>query len=207
MKAVHVMTWLTLALRLFLFVIVYSLVTPRVRAITRRAESQSSTSDGASNVKPMTPPDKPTDSGWITVFLALAFIVGAGVATGVAVWIAPSEARLIVALWLSGAASLGLLSGYTTGVSTENGTASEFLKFISGGVFVPLLGAVGVLVSSQRDTERQSLEKVTEASAPAAFFPLAVLGGFLAFYSFFAMAGIILGVWHRSRGVWIKMQE
>jgi len=83
----------------------------------------------------MTQPGKPEKSGWITAFLALAFFVGAAVAIGIAVWIAPAEARLILALWFSGAAGLGLLSGYTTGMSTESGTASEFLKFLSGGVF------------------------------------------------------------------------
>lgn len=42
--------------------------------------------------------------------------------------------------WLAGAASLGLISGFTTGASAQTGAAAELLKFISGGILVPLVG-------------------------------------------------------------------
>jgi len=132
-----------------------------------------------------TPPEVPTRSCWITIFLFIAFILGVVVADVAANEVASSEVRVVVALWLSGAAALGLLSGYTTGASDQTGTASEFLKFVSGGVLVPLLGgAAGLVQGSEKASESYSyldgqlVEKVTATSGPlhaTVFHPLAVL--------------------------------
>ena len=118
-----------------------------------------------------------------------------------------SESLVIVATWLAGARALGLLSGYTTGASRATGTAGEFLKFLSGGVLVPLVGGIaGLLQRPQKITERytyagdQLVEKITEtalASPFPLFQPLVILGSFLLVYGLLAIAGIILGARHR----------
>ena len=82
-------------------------------------------------------------------------------------------------------------------------------------VVVPLLGAAaGLVQGSSRTVETyryandQVVEKVVETSRllePLALHPIAVLGGFLALYSFMAVVGILLGVYHRKKGAEIKI--
>lgn len=161
------------------------------------------------------PPDVPEESGTITVILVAAFILAVVSAILTASIVASPDTRHLITLWLSAAGALGLLSGYTTGASDENGTASEFLKFLSGGLLVPLFGGVAGLVSgsekvteSYRYVDGQLVEKVTDtqgALQTIASHPMAVLGGFIVFYSVFAAAGIVLGIHHRSKGVKIEM--
>lgn len=122
---------------------------------------------------------------------------------------------VIVTAWLGGAAALGVLSGFTTGVSDHTGTASEFLKFLSGGVVVPLLGGLGAMIGqAQRTTESyvydgdNVLQHVTEAgldSVTTSLYPLGVFGGFLLAYSLSAVLGIILGAKFRTGGISIRV--
>ena len=126
------------------------------------------------------------------------------------------DGRTIIVVWLAGAGALGLLSGYTTGASEQTGTAGEFLKFLSGGVLVPLVGGIAALVRQpERTTERSTYvgdhvtEKITEVTLPsqaAHFHPLLVLGSFFVAYSVLAIIGIRLGVAHRAGGISIKMK-
>ena len=100
--------------------------------------------------------------------------------------------------------------------SDQTGTGTEFLKFLSGGLWVPLLaGVAGLVRGSEKVTESyryadgQLVEKVIDtpgAVESAASHPMGVLGGFILFYGCFAAVGIVLGIHHRSRGVRIKMR-
>ena len=106
-------------------------------------------------------------------------------------------------LWLAGAAALGLISGFTTGASSETGAAAELLKFISGGILVPLLGGVVAILQYRQGSKEhyvyeagQLAEKTIEATLPAdfAFFhPLWVLALFFVGYCSFALLGVLLG--------------
>jgi hypothetical protein len=122
---------------------------------------------------------------------------------------------VIVTAWLGGAAALGVLSGFTTGASEHTGTASEFLKFLSGGVVVPLLGGLGAMIGqAQQTTEsfvydgEKVLQHVTQVgldSVTTSLYPLGVFGGFLLAYSLSAVLGIILGAKFRVGGISIRV--
>lgn len=126
-----------------------------------------------------------------------------------------SPVLFVLAMWLVGAGALGLLSGFTTGASSQAGTAAEFLKFLSGGIVVPILGAVAALLQQRQKTVEsftytgdQITEKVTEVTIPsqfAEFHPLWVLGSFLFAYGFLAVLGIVLGVSCRNKKFMIKL--
>lgn len=145
---------------------------------------------------------------WFCILLIFSCPAVAFVSSGMGV-------PVIVTAWLGGAAALGVLSGFTTGASDHTGTASEFLKFLSGGVVVPLLGGLGAMIGqAQKTTEsfvydgENVLKHVTEAgldSVTASLYPLGVFGGFLLAYSLSAVLGIILGAKFRAGGICIKV--
>ena len=93
-----------------------------------------------------------------------------------------------ISLWLAGAGALGLLSGYTTGASSQVGAASEFLKFVSGGILLPLFGGIATTLSNE-----------------SIFYSLEIIGGFLFFYSLFAIIGLIVGAKSRTDGIEITL--
>jgi hypothetical protein len=118
-------------------------------------------------------------------------------------------------LWLAGAAALGLVSGFTTGASSQTGAGAELLKFISGGILVPLLsGVVAILQYRQGSKEHYQymgdhlVEKTTEATVPtdfAYFHPLWVLALFFVGYCSFAVIGVMLGQALQAAGFSIKV--
>jgi len=125
------------------------------------------------------------------------------------------DGRTIAYAWIGGAGALGLLSGYTTGNSNQPGTASEFLKFLSGGVLVPLVGGIVAVVQQPHKTTEtttytgdhvtQQVTETTFSSPSAHLYPLGLLAGFFIAYSMFAIVGVLLGVENRARGSEIKM--
>jgi hypothetical protein len=144
---------------------------------------------------------------WNILILLIPPILGFVCAYLAAISFTNCEEHLLAALWFSGAVALGFISGYTTGASKYVAISSEFLKFLSGGVLVPLFGgAAGLIqgpekvIESYRYVDDQLIKKVVETSGPLhAMHPLAVLGGFLVFYGFFAVVGILVGVYHRTK--------
>ena len=103
-----------------------------------------------------------------------------------------------ISLWLAGAGALGLLSGHTTGASSQVGAASEFLKFVSGGILLPLFGGIATLLSGSGDT-------ANTLSNESIFYSLEIIGGFLFFYSLFAIIGLIVGAKSRTDGIEITL--
>jgi hypothetical protein len=113
-------------------------------------------------------------------------------------------------LWMAGAAALGLLSGFSTGVSTEAGSGKEFVKFLGTGILVPILGGVGILLERTQEVTENStysgtqlverttttVTSATEGSLPA----LAVLGSFFVAFALLALLGIVGGVLLRKSG-------
>jgi hypothetical protein len=105
--------------------------------------------------------------------------------------------------WTAGGAALGLLSGFVTGASEEQGSGAEFLRFLSGAIVLPLLGALPTLLEGpERVTERyvyagdQVAEKVVETrliEATGYVAPLHIIGTFLVAYSIMAIIGIVVG--------------
>jgi hypothetical protein len=118
-------------------------------------------------------------------------------------------------LWLAGAGGLGLVSGFTTGNSAQTGTASEFLKFLSAGIVVPMVaGAVTLLEFRTGTTEtwtyagEKTTSHTTSITLPEGyehFHPLWVLGGFFLMYGIAAVIGAVLGAVLRGLGIEIKM--
>jgi len=148
----------------------------------------------------------------IVVFALLALLCGIPAISFLAVG---TERWTLIAVWAAGAGLVGLLSGYTTGASEQTGTASEFLKFVSGGVLVPLIGGLATLVRQPSTTIERSvysgtqlMQKTTEvilSNPNAPFVPLAVLGSFLIPYCALAVIGILIGISHRQAGISIKL--
>ena len=110
-------------------------------------------------------------------------------------------------LWLAGAAALGLLTGFTTGLSSHAGSGVEFVKFLGAGVLVPLVGGVSALIARPQQVTEKSVytgtqlsEKITTTVtlSDAAIHPLAVLGSFFLAFALVAIVGIIGGVLARE---------
>ena len=112
-------------------------------------------------------------------------------------------------LWLAGAAALGLLTGFATGLSGESGSGKQFVAFVGTGILVPILGGVGaVLVRSERVTEKstyagnQLVEKTTETiPAEGSLDPMAVVGSFFVLFALFGALGLIGGALLKKAGV------
>lgn len=100
----------------------------------------------------------------------------------------------ILVIWLAGAAALGLVTGFTTGASQKAGAAEQLMGFISGGILVPILGAVASLLKQPETTT----SVITITNPPTEMHPLWVAGSFFALYSIFAIIGIVLGVRRRN---------
>ena len=147
-------------------------------------------------------------AGWAFFFLVLLGAIIAG--TPIGFYCASGlDGRTITVVWLAGAGALGLLSGFTTGASKQQGTAGELLKFLSAGIIVPLLGGIAAIVRQPQQTIERSTyvgehvtEKITEIVLKpeiAYLYPLAILGGFFVTYGVFATLAIILGVVLRDK--------
>ena len=114
-------------------------------------------------------------------------------------------------LWVAGAAALGLLAGFTTGLSQQTGVGLEFVKFLGAGLVIPLVGAVAVILNkTQSATETYSysgtnLDKkvtLTQTEFPDKLsHPLAILGLFFSAFAIFAVVGVIAGSLLKKAGV------
>lgn len=148
--------------------------------------------------------------------IAIVIVVLLPLVTLVMLLILPiQETAKITVLWLAGGAALGFLSGFTTGASEQTGTAAEFLKFLSAGVLVPLIGGVTALLRAPQITKETttSTAGVTEkviTTGPSTegilLHPLSVLGSFFLVYSLFAVLGIGVGMFTREKGHVIKIR-
>jgi hypothetical protein len=122
-----------------------------------------------------------------------------------------------LSIWLTGAGAIGLLSGYTTGVSKQKGVTGEFMKFISGGILVPLVGGIATLMKEPvNNIERYSYtdnvltEKITSTTLQSQnthYDALVILGGFLLVYCFLATIGIYLGVKSQGEKIILNFTE
>ena len=140
--------------------------------------------------------------------LGFLAIVAGVVAIAFALFCGAGELPLRV--WLAGAGALGLVTGFTTGLSENPGSGMEFVKFLGAGILVPLVGGVSALLArSQRVTENstyadaQVVEKVTETvtSSDAMLHPLTVLGSFFVMFALVAILAIIGGLLLRKAGI------
>jgi len=122
---------------------------------------------------------------------AVALLIGA-LAVITVPWWGPEDVSLRI--WMAGAGAIGLLSGFTTGLSEKAGTAGEFLKFIGTGVLVPLIGAIAALMARAQDVAAD-LE-----SSPSAD-PLVVLGSFFLVFGVLGILGIVAGALLRRGGL------
>jgi hypothetical protein len=150
--------------------------------------------------------DTKRNLGWGILFLGGMLVVVAAVCsmTGDAAWRLPY-------LWIAGAGGLGLLSGYTTGLSTKDGSGIELVKFLGPGILVPLLGAAGSLLTrNQTTTEKTTyagtlpVEKVTTVVTSFAdpfMQPVAVVASFFVAFAVLASLGISAGALLRHAGV------
>ena len=118
-------------------------------------------------------------------------------------------------LWLAGAMALGLAVGLTTGMSTSAGISAEFIKFVSAGVVIPVLGGIGAFLARREEVvERFRYEEaqlVEQSTITATVFtdellhPFAVLGLFFAGFGLCAVVGIAVGRLLREAGIEIKL--
>ena len=117
-------------------------------------------------------------------------------------------------LWVAGAAALGLVTGFTTGISEQAGSGQEFVKFIGAGILVLLLGGVAtLLVNKEVVTEKfdysgtQLMLKTTTTETPISdgfLHPIAVLGSFFTVFAVLAVVGIFAGMLLRKSGWEVK---
>jgi hypothetical protein len=118
----------------------------------------------------------------------------------------------LLRFWLAGGGALGLLTGYTTGLSKETGSGIEFVKFLSAGLVVPIIGALAALLSTTETVTiseysgsgAQPLKKITETVASlsdASLHPAAALGSFFAVFGLFAVLGLTAGALFREGNV------
>ena len=113
-------------------------------------------------------------------------------------------------LWIAGAAALGLLSGFATGLSKDPGSGKGFVTFVGTGILVPILGGVGALLErTQQMTERSAYSgtqlvvkttKTVTLPSDGLPHPLAVLGSFFVAFALLAVLGLIAGVLLRKGG-------
>lgn len=139
----------------------------------------------------------------------IALVVAVLFATGV--WGPSDDAPR---LWTAGAMALGLSVGLTTGLSNKDGSGQEFVKFVSVGVVIPVLGAVGaLLVKRDGVSERWTydgtvlVEKITTTETSFSndlLNPFSVLGLFFTGFAVFAVVGIVAGVLLRDGGFVVK---
>jgi len=110
-------------------------------------------------------------------------------------------------LWLSGAAALGFLSGYTTAASTSTTPGNELMKFLSGSVLSLVGGAANFVLSTTRQVTENQFEnnlikkqEVTSTTTTQGPETLAIVGGFLFFFCLFAALGTVVGSHYRKVG-------
>ena len=137
---------------------------------------------------------------------ALAFLAVVLVLAGV---LGPSNDA--ARLWTAGAMGLGLSVGLTTGLSKQEGSSREFMKFVSAGVVVPILGAIGAfLVKNEEVSElstyegTQLVEKTTTTVTSFSndlLQPFAILGLFFGAFALLAVVGITSGILLRRAGI------
>jgi hypothetical protein len=106
-----------------------------------------------------------------------------------------SSTTSIGSVWFAGAGVLGLLSGFTTGASSETGAGSELLKFVAGAIIAPLLGSV------------VSLTSVASPAPATAIHPMWALGTFFVGFGLAAVLGVLFGMLLREKGHEIKMKR
>ena len=110
----------------------------------------------------------------------------------------------LIRLWMAGAGALGLVSGFTTGLSTDAAGKTEFMKFLVAGVSVPLLGGVAALMGKTQEVTENStysstqlVEKTTKtvtSLSDGSLHPLAVVGSFFLMFGVVAILGIVSGM-------------
>jgi ribose/xylose/arabinose/galactoside ABC-type transport system permease subunit len=119
-------------------------------------------------------------------------------------WFLDDLTQSPVWLWMAGAGALGMVSGLTTGLSTEKGSGQAFVTFLGTGLLVPILGGVAAFLGqTEKVTEEstyandQLVKKITETvtsfSDGPLLHPLAVLGSFFLAFGVLAILGIIGG--------------
>lgn len=119
-----------------------------------------------------------------------------------------------VRLWIAGAMALGFAVGLTTGMSATAGASAEFIKFVSAGVVVPVLGGIGAFLTSREEVlesfryeEAELVEhsKTTVTAFPDELLhPFSVLGLFFAGFALCAVVGITVGKLLSQAGIVIK---
>jgi len=73
--------------------------------------------------------------------------LGVAIVVSLAGWAGPFSAdQTPERLWMAGAVALGLVSGFTTGLSKQPGSGTEFVKFLGAGILVPILGGLAALL-------------------------------------------------------------
>ena len=135
----------------------------------------------------------------ISSFCAVVIIVASLSGSGILGDPTPS----ISVLWAAGAAALGFLSGFTTGLSKAEGISTEFVKFIGAGILVPLVGGVAALLNKSETVIESSTYSgtliSTKHTTTVAWFPepllhpMAVLGSFFVAFGIFACLGVVSG--------------
>ena len=114
-----------------------------------------------------------------------------------------SDESHILAVWLAGAAGLGMLCGYTTGASEHTGAGTELIKFLGAGILVPLLAGIATLLQRPQKTAEtytytpsdQVATKVVDTTFPAESalsHPLLILGSFFLFTQFSPQSEFLL---------------
>ena len=135
--------------------------------------------------------------------------IGGGVAA-IAFVLYSGPGELPLRVWLAGAGALGLVSGFTTGLSTKVEAGAEFVKFLGAGILIPLVGGVAALLArptqvteTSTSSGTQVIQKVTTTvtSSEGLLHPLTVLGSFFVVFSLLAILGIIGGVLLRKAGL------
>ena len=136
----------------------------------------------------------------VVVVLALVFW---------AIW--GTQGQAIGRLWIAGAAGIGFLSGFTTGVSNDTGSGKEFVKFIGTGVLIPILGSGGTLLIGIKEYTEKNVylqDKLTEQTtrtvttfSDGLLHPIAVLGSFFVGFALLAVVGIIAGALLRAENL------
>lgn len=99
---------------------------------------------------------------------------------------------LIARMWFAGAVVLGLLSGFTTGASQQNGAGLELMKFLAGAIVAPILASVVSLTSPTGPAPAPTIQ------------PMWAVGAFFLGFGSGAMLGIMIGIYFRDKDLEIK---